>query len=227
MTIFWTRPAADWEEDQKIFQGNKDVVSLPFTEQIKIEVPQEINPRKYAGLVLTSKKALHFSDIKDGSEWFRCFCVGEETTKFAQSLGFQDVSYPFEAHGGIGVLNMLVPAKKPYLWLRGKDVAHDLQTLGAAKNLKIESLTTYETQKIKFNKAQIARIASHADPHRICVASPFAAEVLAEHLRHFRSPWIFSIGETTAEKLREFGISSRSPSPPSLEKVFKLALQGV
>ena len=146
MHILFTRPEIDSIYSVKKFiQLGHRVSVFPILNIVKKKII-DINFTNYNSVVFTSSNAALCLDQNIQSN-VRCFCVGEATAEQAKQKGFNNI---ITAGGNYlqlkeTILNMADKNDGKFLYIRGEDIAHNLEEDLKASGYRIDSIINYTT----------------------------------------------------------------------------------
>ncbi len=132
-------------------------------------------------LIVTSKHAVYGIDNHDISRNIDVVCVGEVLKKQLLSLGFVNVRNCFES--GDDLLSDIKEHSDSYersLYLRGKDVQHDIKSVCSAQNILFEEFVVYESIANLDSVAKHSGLLMSDQDVTICVFSRKGADSIAE-----------------------------------------------
>lgn len=146
MHILFTRPKIDslYLAKKFIQQGHK-VSIIPVLNIIKKKII-DINFSIYNSVVFTSSNSILCLDQNIKSN-IRCFCVGEITAKQAQKKGFRNIIVAGGNYLQLKeiILNMTDKNEGKFLYIRGEDIANDLEEDLKKNGYQVDSLVNYGT----------------------------------------------------------------------------------
>ena len=146
MHILFTRPEIDSVYSaKKLIQLGHQVSVFPILNIVKKKII-DINFTNYNSVVFTSSNAVLCLDQNIQSN-VRCFCVGEVTAVQAKQKGFNNI---ITAGGNYlaAQRNDLKYTDKndgKFLYIRGEDIAHNLEEDLKASGYRIDSVINYTT----------------------------------------------------------------------------------
>jgi len=144
--ILFTRPEIDSVYSAKKFiQLGHQVSVFPILNIVKKKII-DINFTNYNSVVFTSSNAVLCLDQNIQSN-VRCFCVGEVTAAQAKQKGFNNI---ITAGGNYlqlkeMILNIADKNDGKFLYIRGEDIAHNLEEDLKASGYRIDSVINYTT----------------------------------------------------------------------------------
>ncbi|RYZ54857.1 MAG: uroporphyrinogen-III synthase [Proteobacteria bacterium] len=177
--IVWTRPAEDWENDQKLMRSTQHVMLFPLTRQIEIcpKLPQ----KPCDCVILTSKKAasafMHKAQLpKEALQKPEYITFGLETYKYLLGLNLKARLIESQSAKKFAENLLLEIKKNAAVWFpRPIDVAFELSDYLRAQGLEVHDIAMYKTEPVKnLDAAQISKLT--ADPCIVCLASPSAVK---------------------------------------------------
>lgn len=146
MHILFTRPEIDSVYSvKKLIQLGHQVSVFPILNIVKKKII-DINFTNYNSVVFTSSNAVLCLDQNIQSN-VRCFCVGEVTAVQAKQKGFNNI---ITAGGNYlqlkeTILNIADKNDGKFLYIRGEDIAHNLEEDLKASGYRIDSIINYTT----------------------------------------------------------------------------------
>ena len=146
MHILFTRPEIDSVYSaKKLIQLGHQVSVFPILNIVKKKII-DINFTNYNSVVFTSSNAVLCLDQNIQSN-VRCFCVGEVTAAQAKQKGFNNI---ITAGGNYlqlkeTILNITDKNDGKFLYIRGEDIAHNLEEDLKASGYRIDSVINYTT----------------------------------------------------------------------------------
>ena len=146
MHILFTRPEIDSVYSaKKLIQLGHQVSVFPILNIAKKKII-DINFTNYNSVVFTSSNAVLCLDQNIQSN-VRCFCVGEVTAVQAKQKGFNNI---ITAGGNYlqlkeTILNIADKNDGKFLYIRGEDIAHNLEEDLKASGYRIDSVINYIT----------------------------------------------------------------------------------
>lgn len=146
MHILFTRPEIDSVYSaKKLIQLGHQVSVFPILNIVKKKII-DINFTNYNSVVFTSSNAVLCLDQNIQSN-VRCFCVGEVTAVQAKQKGFNNI---ITAGGNYlqlkeTILNITDKNDGKFLYIRGEDIAHNLEEDLKASGYRIDSVINYTT----------------------------------------------------------------------------------
>lgn len=146
MHILFTRPEIDSVYSaKKLIQLGHQVSVFPILNIVKKKII-DINFTNYNSVVFTSSNAVLCLDQNIQSN-VRCFCVGEVTAAQAKQKGFNNI---ITAGGNYlqlkeMILNIADKNDGKFLYIRGEDIAHNLEEDLKASGYRIDSVINYTT----------------------------------------------------------------------------------
>jgi uroporphyrinogen-III synthase len=144
--ILFTRPEIDSVYSaKKLIQLGHQVSVFPILNIVKKKII-DINFTNYNSVVFTSSNAVLCLDQNIQSN-VRCFCVGEVTAVQAKQKGFNNI---ITAGGNYlqlkeTILNITDKNDGKFLYIRGEDIAHNLEEDLKASGYRIDSVINYTT----------------------------------------------------------------------------------
>jgi len=144
--ILFTRPEIDSVYSaKKLIQLGHQVSVFPILNIVKKKII-DINFTNYNSVVFTSSNAVLCLDQNIQSN-VRCFCVGEVTAAQAKQKGFNNI---ITAGGNYlqlkeTILNIADKNDGKFLYIRGEDIAHNLEEDLKASGYRIDSVINYTT----------------------------------------------------------------------------------
>lgn len=151
-------------------------IFAPLLEVIPLNPEIENSPFPHA-IILTSQNALVGVKIPQALKTLPVFCIGDETAKTAQNMGFRDV---VSCHGFIDRLPNLVHKKNPggrdLLYLRGTDVRHKMGAILA--DYTVREIVTYDARAVRSFPPEIIEHFGEIDV--VTLFSPRTSQILAE-----------------------------------------------
>jgi len=233
--IVWTRPAEDWDNDQKLMRSTQHVVLFPLTRQIEIcpKLPQ----KPCDIVILTSKKAasvfIQKSQLsKEALAKPEYITFGLETYKYLLGLNFR--ARLIEAQSAKKFAETLSQEikKTASVWFpRPIDVAFELGEYLRSKGLEVYDIAMYRTEPLKsVEPAQLQKLT--ADPCIVCLASPSAVKsfvdiILSHDNGRFNRYLPVVIGPTTKAAaqsyFKEVLVASHSTLQSLWEKAYETA----
>ncbi|MDC1256292.1 uroporphyrinogen-III synthase [Pelagibacteraceae bacterium] len=146
MHILFTRPEIDSVYSaKKLIQLGHQVSVFPILNIVKKKII-DIDFTNYNSVVFTSSNAVLCLDQNIQSN-VRCFCVGEVTAVQAKQKGFNNI---ITAGGNYlqlkeTILNIADKNDGKFLYIRGEDIAHNLEEDLKASGYRIDSVINYTT----------------------------------------------------------------------------------
>lgn len=146
MHILFTRPEIDSVYSaKKLIQLGHQVSVFPILNIVKKKII-DINFTNYNSVVFTSSNAVLCLDQNIQSN-VRCFCVGEVTAVQAKQKGFNNI---ITAGGNYlqlkeTILNITDKNDGKFLYIRGEDIAHNLEEDLKVSGYRIDSVINYTT----------------------------------------------------------------------------------
>ena len=146
MHILFTRPEIDsFYSAKKLIQLGHQVSVFPILNIVKKKII-DINFTNYNSVVFTSSNAVLCLDQNIQSN-VRCFCVGEVTAVQAKQKGFNNI---ITAGGNYlqlkeTILNITDKNDGKFLYIRGEDIAHNLEEELKVSGYRIDSVINYTT----------------------------------------------------------------------------------
>jgi uroporphyrinogen-III synthase len=233
--IVWTRPAEDWENDQKLMRSTQHVMLFPLTRQIEI---CPTLPQKPCDLViLTSKKAasafmLKAQMTKEALHKPEYITFGLETYKYLLGLNLKARLIESQSAKKFAESLLLEIKKSVSIWFpRPLDVAFELSDYLRAQGVEVHDIAMYKTEPVKnLDTAQLQKLT--ADPCIVCLASPSAVKsfvdiVLTHDAGRFHRYIPVVIGPTTKAAaqayFKEVIVSSQTTLQSLWEKAYETA----
>ncbi len=233
--IVWTRPAEDWDNDQKVMRSTQHVLLVPLTRQIEI---CPTLPQKPCDLViLTSKKAasafVHKAQLsKEALAKPEYVTFGLETYKYLLSLNLKARLIEASSAKKFAEMLCLEIKKNTSIWYpRPIDITFELSDYLRSQGLDVQDLAMYKTEPVKaLEPALIQKLT--ADPCIVCFASPSAVKsfvdiILAHDSGRFHRYIPVVIGQTTKANaqsyFKEILVASHSTLQSLWEKAYETA----
>ncbi len=199
-TVLITRPKADAEklaQELKVIEPGLRTVISPL---IKIvSQPLIVNHDEIPDCIITSQNALRSIAINRRCPVSRkAYCVGQGTSKLAESMGFTVVASESRVEELVARLIRLRP-DGPLLYLRGRHVAADLRSILAENGIQIEEAIVYDqlTQNLVADAVELLTSESCLIP----VYSARSARILSRQCSAFsnRSHVVFCLSNNISD----------------------------
>ena len=100
---------------------------------------------KFEYLILTSSNSLKFLDFSEPLKKLQCYCVGDQTAKIAQNIGFKKVISGGGNYNSLKNIffNSVENKKKRILYLRGEFISHNLEKEFQNEGYNVTSVINY------------------------------------------------------------------------------------
>lgn len=171
----------------------EDAISLPML-YVRFHSPA-LNLENMDALIVTSKNAVNaVNEITPYWTNLPVYAVGPATAKTVKNLGGK-IAYISESRRGEGFameLSKFIHDRK-FLYLRAKEVAHDLKETLERMKMSIEERIVYETRAIEY-----APEAAPPDDSVIIFTSPSTIEAFMSNFAWNETYTAVAIGPTTA-----------------------------
>lgn len=156
MKLIVTRPADDSILlAQKLQELGHDVVTSPLLEIVANPVI-EIPDKRFAAMLVTSANGVKCLPVNSVSLDMRVIAIGAQSAQATRNCGFRNV----EAHGGdvrrLGqwIVDNLVPASGPLLYVTGKEISGDLAGVLYDHGFEIHRVETYRAEALPLKLSQ-------------------------------------------------------------------------
>ena len=146
MHILFTRPEIDsFYLAKKFIQQGHQVSIFPVLNIIKKKII-DINFSNYTSVVFTSSNSILCLDQNIQSN-IKCFCVGEATAEQAKIKGFTNIVVAGGNYLQLKeiILNMTDKNEGKFLYIRGEDIAHNLEEDLKKNSYQVDSVMNYTT----------------------------------------------------------------------------------
>jgi uroporphyrinogen-III synthase len=163
-------------------------------------------PARPAALVVTSRQAMRLAALPSAWRDLPVWTVGAGTAAAAHAAGFQDIHNGGGDGAALAAALIADPPPGPLLWLRGEEVAFDLEAAG----VRLTQVLVYRTEPTQKPppKAAIALF------HSARAATVFTALARPSDWAKSRA---VTLSAAVAEPLKEFGFQSITPASAPTE----------
>lgn len=231
--IVWTRPAEDWDSDQKWLKGDPQLLRLPLTRQV--EITPQLPPKPCDAVILTSKKAadafLHRISLpKEQLQRVEFLTFGMETYKHLLAHKLKSRLLP--AHGGKEFASLLLCElkKDAVLWFpRPVDTAFPISEYLRTHQIEVYDMELYRTESCKTFEAPLIQQLI-AQPAVVCFASPHAVKAFVELVRQHDEARFYhytpvAIGATTMTSGQSYFSEIHQAQQATLQGLWEKALE--
>ena len=154
MKILITRPIAESQElAQQLIDMGHEVIITPLLEIHLVDNLDLKSFEQYEAIMISSKNAI--KAIADANKQLKLLVVGQQTTKFAQSLGFANSIFAGE---DISELQATIKTYKNLLYLSGEYVTKDLSSLEIKRQIVYKAIPIIPNTLINFIKLKSLKL---------------------------------------------------------------------
>lgn len=231
--IVWTRPAEDWESDQKWLKAEPWLLRLPLTRQV--EISPQLPPKPCDVVVFTSKKAveafLHKVPLsREQLQKVEFLTFGMETYKHLLAHNLRARMVPAQGGKDFAALLACELRKDLVIWFpRPVDTAFPVSEYLRNHQIEVYDLELYRTETCKqFDSLAIQQLT--AAPAVVCFASPHAVKAFVELVRHYDEARFYhytpvAIGATTMASGQSYFTEVHQATQPTLQGLWEKALE--
>eukprot|EP01134_Creolimax_fragrantissima_P007353 CFRG7353T1 len=232
-------------DQELVKRGMKSVIVHPFSfsycNQGKVRAIFQVSANEHSAIIITSKRAasvleevmLSLNSDLDDHKHLPVYVVGPATSTIVESLGFTDIRG--RESGSAASLatileehirtNVLCP-QKPIVFLCGDKRREDIPQTLSALEVPATVLTVYSTGCNANLDSNLSDTLAQTQIHWAVFFSPSTVEYcLSSLLQLDNNIRLAAIGPTTAERMKDFGVSveavSKSPTPSCLAETLR------
>lgn len=168
----------------KVTDLGYDVCHIPALSVSYEEIPPPFKQQPNT-LIITSKHALNSIEYLNLSLAVLVLCVGQTTADLLQKKGFRNIHTPFQT--GDELIKSLHDNSDTYgniLFLRGKDVQHDIQSVCTSLNIPYQEHIVYSTHTHPQFLQDVQEKTNSYPSVIFCIFSKKGAISLAHHIKY-------------------------------------------
>ncbi len=197
---------------------------LPMIKTVGLDY--KIKNKAFDYLVFSSANSVKYflKDMKN-INYGQLIAVGEKTAKFANKYGLKADITPrtFSGEGLIEYFRDKEIHGMKFLIPGPKKSTETFKTFLISRNAVVESPAVYETIPVDYDDGFVDNFLIDNKIDCVTFASPSAAEAFLRNLNSdMKIKYIISIGKTTYEYLKSFGINSKYPAKYTVESIVSL-----